>query len=66
MSDDYRRSRRPREAIEHYDGGYLVHYLGGLSIEQDQVVASIILRMWPDVAMHIAAAWRPVLVEEVE
>lgn len=64
MSDEFRRSRRPREVIEHFDGGYLVDYLGGRSIEQSEVVASIILRMWPDVAMHIAAAWRPADQEE--
>ena len=65
MSDDYRRSRRPREVIEHFDGGFLVDYLGGRSIENADFVAGMILRQWPDVALRIAAAWRPEL-EEVE
>lgn len=65
MSGDYRRSRRPREVIERFDGGFLVDYLGERSIEGPDMVARMILDRWGDVAMRIAAAWRPEL-EDVE
>jgi hypothetical protein len=57
--------RRPREIIEKLPGGFLIDVEGNRSIETPAMVADLILRIWPDVAMRIAAAWRPEL-EEVE
>lgn len=53
------RMRQPREIIERLPGGYLVDCDGTRSIEKAEMVASRILRIWPDVAIHVAAAWRP-------
>jgi hypothetical protein len=57
--------RRPREIIEKLPGGFLIDVEGNRSIETPHMVAELILRIWPDVAMRIASAWRPEL-EEVE
>ena len=56
---------QPREIIERLPGGYLVDWDGRRSIETTETVASRILRIWPDVALHIAAAWRAVNEEEM-
>ena len=58
-------ARRPREIIERLPGGYLIDVEGNRSIETAEMVANLILRIWPDVSMRIAAAWRPEA-EEVE
>ena len=60
------RIRHPREVIERLPGGYLVDCDGTRSIESAETVASRILRIWPDVAIHIAAAWRTGLEEAAE
>lgn len=56
--------RRPREVIERLPGGYLIDVEGNRSIENAETVATIILRIWPDVSLAIAAAWRPADQEE--
>jgi hypothetical protein len=65
MSDNPRRFRRPREIIEKLPGGFVVDIEGSRSVENAQTVASIILRIWPDVALAVAVAWRPDM-EEVD
>jgi hypothetical protein len=56
--------RRPREIIEKLPGGFLIDVEGNRSIENAEMIAALILRIWPDVALRIAAAWRPAEQEE--
>lgn len=60
------RFRRPREVIEKLPGGFLIDVEGNRSIETAETVATIILRIWPDVSLAIAAAWKPDFTEVEE
>lgn len=45
--------RRPREIIEKLPGGFLIDVEGNRSIETPEMVAGLIIRIWPQVADRI-------------
>lgn len=45
--------RRPREVIEKLPGGFLIDVEGNRSIETAEMIAALIRRIWPEVALHI-------------
>ena len=62
--------RRPREVIERLPGpgagnsSFVIDVEGNKSIEDARTLAGILLRIWPDLCLQIAIAWRPVGQEE--